>query len=140
MVPAAILQPDLSPSVTETDRAGGNIFAERADQTHLGQRAAPAKFVRIVRWSRVRDSFLPTTHVVPRYCYATAQYYAKNPGSQSQSTGFTESGKKATRAGCPIKTNSGTVVVAALSAVALYAATPVLAGTAVLPPNGETTS
>jgi hypothetical protein len=39
---------------------------------------------------------------------------------------------------CPIKTNSATMVMTALSAVALYSATPVLAETAVLPPNGET--
>jgi hypothetical protein len=39
----------------------------------------------------------------------------------------------------PIKSNSGIMVVTALSAVTLYAATPVLAGTAVVPPNGETT-
>ena len=49
-----------------------------------------------------------------------------------------ESRDKATRARCPINTNLGIVLVAALSAVALYAATPVLAGTAVLPSNGET--
>jgi hypothetical protein len=50
-----------------------------------------------------------------------------------------ETGNKAARAGCAIKTNSGIMVVTALSAVTLYAATPVLAGTAVLPPSGETT-
>jgi hypothetical protein len=36
-------------------------------------------------------------------------------------------------------TNSGTMALTALSAVTLYAAAPVLAGTAVVPPNGETT-
>ena len=51
-----------------------------------------------------------------------------------------ESGKKATRVGCPIKTNLRTLVVTALSAVALNAAAPVLAGTAVLQSNGETYS
>ena len=141
MVPAAILQPDLSPSVSETDRAGGNIFAERADQTPLGQRAAPANFVRIVRWSRVRDSFLPTSHAVPTLTATrTSNTTQRIRAAESQIHRIRkESGKKATRVGCPIKTNLRTLVVTALSAVALNAAPPVLAGTAVLPPNGETT-
>jgi hypothetical protein len=40
----------------------------------------------------------------------------------------------------PIMTNSGSIVVMALSAAALCAAAPVLAGTVLVPPSGETTT
>ncbi len=140
MVAAAILQLDLRHSVTETRRGGEKPVAQMTNQIGRGQRATAADFIQMARRSRVPDSFLPTFHAVPaltvtRLFDTTQRIWAV--ASRIHRICY-KSGNKAARAGCSIKTNSGIAVVTALSAIALYAAAPVLAGTAVLPPNSET--
>ncbi len=139
MVAAAILQLAARLGVAQARRGDGMPISQMADRTRSGQRTTAANFPRMAQRSRVLDSFLFRSHAI-------AGLTDMRPHDTTQLVWAAasrilrvrkDSGNKAAHAGCTTKT-SAIAIVTALSAVALYAPTPVCAGTAVLPQNGET--
>ncbi len=96
--------------------------------------------VRIAGWAWVRGNFLPTSHAVP--ALSVMRLFDTTQRIRVGATRIHQirkgSGNMAAHAGFRINANSGVVIMTALAAVSVYAAAPVLAGTAVLPATSET--